>query len=139
MVEKQFSSTIKIFQSDGGGEFIGSDLIKHLENCGIIKHVSCSRTPEQNRVSERKPRHVVEIGLILLFHAKLLQFLWVETFLTVVFLINRMSSLILKNELSFVILDAASPDYNNLKVFGCGYIKGRVGNGAVRCRFFLNQ
>lgn len=69
----------------------------------------------------------METGLTLLFHAKL-QFLWVEAFLTIIFLINRMPSLVLKYEVPFVKLHGAPPDYNNLKVFGCRcypYLKGQ--------------
>lgn len=129
MVEKQFSRSIKIFQCDGGGEFINNEFIKHLENCGIIRQLSCPNTPEQNRISERKHRHIVETGLTLLFHAKLPMFLWVEAFLTAVFLINRLASTILKNEIPFVKLHGASPDYNSLKVFGCRcypHLKGQT-------------
>lgn len=47
MVEKQFSKKIKIFQCDGGGEFIKTDFIKHLEDYGIVRHILCPNTPEQ--------------------------------------------------------------------------------------------
>ncbi|KAH0773730.1 hypothetical protein KY290_010867 [Solanum tuberosum] len=129
MVERQFSKPIKIFQCDGGGEFIQTEFVKHLENYAIIRQISCPHTPEQNGVSERKHRHIVETSLKLLFHAKLPQFLWVEAFLTIAFLINRMPSLVLKNGIPFVKLFSASPDYNSLKVFGCKcypYLKGKT-------------
>lgn len=129
MVEKQFSKPIKIFQCDGSGEFISNVFIKHLESYGIIRQMSCPNTLEQNGISERKHRHMVEIGLTLLFHAKLPLFLWVEAFLTVVFLINRLPSSVLKNEIPFAKLYGTAPDYNSLKVFGCRcypYLKGQT-------------
>lgn len=82
LVENQFSRKIKIFQSDGGGEFQSAKFIEHLEQCGIQRQVSCPSTPEQNGVAERKHRHIVETGLTMLFHATLPRFLWVEAFLT---------------------------------------------------------
>ena len=60
MMEKQFSKEIKIFQCDGGGEFIQADFIKHLEDCGIVRHISCPNTPEQIGVLERKHMHNVK-------------------------------------------------------------------------------
>ncbi|KAH0698701.1 hypothetical protein KY284_012916 [Solanum tuberosum] len=100
---------------DGGGEFIQIEFVKHLETCGIIRQIYYPHSPEQKGVSKRKHRHIVETGLTLLFHAKLPQFLWVEAFLTVVFLINRMPSLVLKHGIPFVKLFGASPDYNSLE------------------------
>jgi transposase InsO family protein len=71
MVENQFGSKIKIFQCDGGGEFELKDFLSHLETNGIVRHVSCPGTPEQNGVAERKHGHIVETGLTMLFHAQL--------------------------------------------------------------------
>ncbi|KAH0764298.1 hypothetical protein KY285_000169 [Solanum tuberosum] len=88
--------SLKSLKFDGGGEFIQTDFIKHLEDCGIVRHISCPNTPEQNGVAERKHRHIVETGLTLLLHANLPLFLWVEAFVTAVFLINRLPSSVLK-------------------------------------------
>ena len=71
MVEKKISKEIKIFQCDGGGEFIQTDFIKHLEDHDIERYISCPDTPEQNGVVEIKHRHIVDTGLTLLLHANL--------------------------------------------------------------------
>ncbi|KAH0678941.1 hypothetical protein KY284_020026 [Solanum tuberosum] len=55
-------SSNRCINYDGGGEFIKTDFIKHLEDCGIVRHISCPKTPEQNGVSKRKHRHIVETG-----------------------------------------------------------------------------
>ena len=73
-----------------------------MEDNGIVRHISCLKTPEQNGVAERKHRHLVETDLNLLLHANLPLFLWVEAFLTTIFLINRLSSLVLKMVTPFV-------------------------------------
>ena len=52
MVENQFDKKIKIFQSDGGGEYSDGKFIKHLHECGILHQMSCSGTPEQNGVAD---------------------------------------------------------------------------------------
>ncbi|KAF3668033.1 hypothetical protein FXO38_08300 [Capsicum annuum] len=114
MVERQFSKVIKIFLCDGGGEFIKTEFIKHLESCGIVRHISYPNTPEQNGISKRKQRYIVETGLTMLLHANLPLFLWVEAFLTTMFLINRLLSSVLKMT-PFVKLYGAPPDYNRLK------------------------
>ena len=63
LVENQFDNRIKIFQCDGGGEFSSTYFINHLVNCGIEQHISCLGTLEQNGVTERKHRHIVETRL----------------------------------------------------------------------------
>lgn len=50
MIENQFSTTTKIFQSDGGGEFSSSYFAKHLGSCVILHQFSCPCTPEENGV-----------------------------------------------------------------------------------------
>ena len=104
LVENQLERRIKIFQSDDGGEFQSIKFQNHLSNCGILQQVSCSKTLEQIGVAERKHRHIVEMGLTMLFHAKLPLSLWVGAFLTNVYLINRLPSMVLKMESPFFML-----------------------------------
>lgn len=80
MIETQFLSKIKTFQSDGGGEFIRTDFVHHLENCGIIHQLSYLGTLEQDAVVERKHRHIVEISSMMFFHARVANYLWVDAF-----------------------------------------------------------
>ncbi|KAF3649172.1 putative threonylcarbamoyladenosine tRNA methylthiotransferase-like [Capsicum annuum] len=61
MVEKQFTKTIKIFQCDGGGEFNNIDFVKHLDNCGIVRHISCPHTPVQSGGSLKKSTSTGEV------------------------------------------------------------------------------
>ncbi|KAH0644484.1 hypothetical protein KY284_032368 [Solanum tuberosum] len=107
--------SLKSLKCDGDGEFIQTDFIKHLEDCGIVRHISCPNSPEQNEVAERKHRHIVETSLTLLLHVNLPLFLRVEAFLTAVFLINRLPSSVLKMVTPFVKLYGEQLDYNSLK------------------------
>lgn len=45
MIEK-YSQILKVFQSDGGGEFSRTEFVHHLESCGIIHQFSCPNTLE---------------------------------------------------------------------------------------------
>lgn len=68
MIETQFERKIKVFQSDGGGEFTSLKFKEILAHSSIIHHMSCPDIPQQNRVAERKHRHVVETGFTLIFN-----------------------------------------------------------------------
>lgn len=98
-VENMMSSMTKALQYDGSGEFMSTHFQIFLESNGITHRVSCLHTPEQNGVAERKHRHIAEMGLTLLAIAKMPLQYWVEAFNTVVFLINRLPTKILKNKL----------------------------------------
>jgi histone deacetylase 1/2 len=52
----QFSTSVKIVQSDGGGEFINTVLQNHFAAHGIIHRLSCPGTSEQNGLAERRHR-----------------------------------------------------------------------------------
>jgi hypothetical protein len=42
----QFSANLRIFQSDGGGEYLNHSIKQYLLAKGIIHHISCPYTPE---------------------------------------------------------------------------------------------
>jgi transposase InsO family protein len=53
-METQFDTHVKIFQSDGGGEFVNQSLQNLFKTNGIIHRISCPGTPEQNGLAERR-------------------------------------------------------------------------------------
>jgi hypothetical protein len=119
LVEKQFSSSIKQLQSDGRGEFMSHQFQTFLANMGIAHIKSCPYTSQQNGLAERKLRHILETELTLLAHSHLPNHYWLESFLTVVHLINRLPSLVLDHTSPFFQLYYKEPDYQHLEVFGC--------------------
>ncbi|CAN7140793.1 unnamed protein product, partial [Brassica rapa subsp. narinosa] len=120
LVENQLQNTIKQFQCDGGGEFISQAFLTHLAKAGIQQRISCPHTPQQNGLSERKHRHLTELGMTMMFHGKVPQQLWVEAFFTANFLINLLPSKVLKDSKSpFEVLHSKAPLYTALRVFGC--------------------
>jgi transposase InsO family protein len=72
LVENRFNTKIKSLYSDNGGEYIG--LKNYLSVHGISHYTTAPHTPQQNGMSERRHRHLVETGLTLLTdaHASLL-------------------------------------------------------------------
>ncbi|CAN1163242.1 Retrovirus-related Pol polyprotein from transposon RE2 [Linum perenne] len=68
MVEKYFGRAIRSFRADWGGEY--QKLAQYLADQGIVFQRSCPHTPEQNGCSERKHRHITELGRTLIHQAK---------------------------------------------------------------------
>jgi transposase InsO family protein len=66
LVENQFDRKIKIFRSNGGGEFTSTAFKKFLGDNGIHHQITYPYTPKQNGIVERKYRHIIETSLALL-------------------------------------------------------------------------
>ena len=118
-VHTQFSCSIKILQTDGGGEYVSKQLQSFLHTKGIIHQKSCPYTPEQNDLAERKHRHLIETTITLLQHAKIPTGFWSYAVHTAAYLINRMPSVVLQNKSPYEVLFHTIPVVSHLRVFGC--------------------
>lgn len=76
-------------------------------------------TPQQNRVVERKHRHLLETYRALLFQSGLPIQFWGECLSIAIFLIYRFPSRVLNGNTFFSIIHGHSPDYSGLRSFGC--------------------
>jgi histone deacetylase 1/2 len=79
-VERLLDTKIRAIQSDWGGEY--HRLHNYFQRTGISHRVSCPHTSQQNGITERKHRDIVETGLALLAHSSLPVRYWDEAFLT---------------------------------------------------------
>ncbi|RVW25069.1 Retrovirus-related Pol polyprotein from transposon RE1 [Vitis vinifera] len=79
---------VRVLRSDNGGEYQSSDLQKYLEGHDIIHQTTCSNTPQQNGVAERKNRHLLEVVRASLIAAKIPISYWGEAITSAAYLIN---------------------------------------------------
>ncbi|RVW74424.1 Retrovirus-related Pol polyprotein from transposon RE1 [Vitis vinifera] len=81
---------------------------------------SCAHTPQQNGVAERKNRHLVETARTLLLHSHVPFRFWGDAVLTACYLINRMPSSVLHDQIPHSLLFPDQPLYFlPPRVFGC--------------------
>ena len=80
-----------------------------MSSHGILHHSSCAFTPLQNGVVECKNRHLVETARTLLLYHKVLQRFWVYVILAACYLINRMLSSILHDQIHHSIIIPNQP------------------------------
>ena len=66
MVQTQFSTDIRILRSDNGGEYVNSEFSHYLTNSGILHETTCTQTPQQNGVAERKKSSSLRNGSVTL-------------------------------------------------------------------------
>lgn len=111
---------IQVLRSDNGGEYLSSELQQYLETKGIIHHTTCSNTPQQNGVAERKNRHLLEVVRALLIEAHMSSSYWGEV---AAYIINRIPSSVInfKTPLQTLTEAIVSSDVPNLppRIFGC--------------------
>jgi hypothetical protein len=93
-MENLLGTSIKIFHIDCGGEYSKNDFQSFCSSHGILHQFTCPHTSQQNGVSERKHRHIVDMALSLISHSSLPFTYWPYAFSTAVFLINRLPSVI---------------------------------------------
>ena len=124
MIKNQFQTSIKVLRTDNGTEYFKSILSEYLAINGIIHQSSCTDTPRQNGVAERKNRHLLEVARALMFTMHVPKYLWGEAILTASHLINRMPSKILQFQTPLSVLLQTYPMFRSfsslpLKIFGC--------------------
>ncbi|RVW25499.1 Retrovirus-related Pol polyprotein from transposon TNT 1-94 [Vitis vinifera] len=123
VIETQYNAKVRVLRSDNGGEYQSSDLQKYLEGHDIIHHTTCSNTPQQNGVVERKNRHLLEVVRASLIAAKTPISYWGEAITSAAYLINRVPSSLInfQTPLQAFTNVVVAPTVPNLPpcVFGC--------------------
>jgi len=89
MVEKEKGVSIKWLRSDGGEKYFSNEFSEYLKEQGIQRKYSCSYSPQQNGVNERKNKHIVKVAHAMLNEKNLLNYFWVEMVVTTVYIMNR--------------------------------------------------
>ena len=142
-VRTQFNTSIYILQSDNAKEYLSRPFSSFMSSHGILHQSSCAYTPQQNGVSKCKNRHLVETVRTLLLHHKVPQCFWGDATLSVFYLINRMPSSVLHDQIPHPILFPNQPlFYPPPRVFGCVYFvhiltpgQDKISARATKCVF----
>lgn len=71
LVRTQFNKHIKRVRSDNEPEFFNNECNTLLNSFGIIRESRCPYTPQQNRIVERKHKHILEVVRSLKFQGNI--------------------------------------------------------------------
>lgn len=117
-VQTQFDSRVKHIRTDNGTEFLSHNCQSLLQENGIVHQRTCTYTPQQNGVVERKHRHLIQVARALLLHAGLDQKFWGDAVLTATYIINKLPSNLLQWKSPYEVLTSKQPTLSHLRVFG---------------------
>ena len=101
LVENECECRIKVLRSDNGTEYTCDKFDKFCEQAGIQHQLTVTYSPQQNGVSERKNRTVMEMARCLIFEKKLPKEFWAEAVNTSVYLLNRLPTKPLATKTSY--------------------------------------
>nr|GFA97323.1 putative ribonuclease H-like domain-containing protein [Tanacetum cinerariifolium] len=140
LIENQLNKKVKAIRCDNGTEFQNAKLIALCGQKGIKRDYSNARTPQQNRVAERKNRTLIEAARSMLADSKLPTMFWTEAVSTACYVLNRVSITNPHNKTPYKLLSGKVPNIRHLKPFGCqvtilntsdhlGKFKGKANDG----------
>ena len=90
--EKQLGLCIKQLRSDRGGEYLSGEFKSYLTQEGIVFQLSVPKTPQQNRVAERKNRTLLDMVRSMLSYSSLPVSFWGYALETAMYILNLVPS-----------------------------------------------
>lgn len=87
-----FKIKSKVIHSDGGGEYIGTEFTKHMDQQSVQYQRTASYSLQQNGVAERKNHTLVKMACCMLLDANLDYIFWGEAVITANYIQNRLSA-----------------------------------------------
>nr|GEU93978.1 hypothetical protein [Tanacetum cinerariifolium] len=91
LVENQLNRKVKAIRCDNSTDFKNAHMIELCGSKGIKREYSNPRTPQQNRVAERKNKILIKVARTMLDDSKLPTMFWTEAVRTACYVLNRVS------------------------------------------------
>nr|GEU34118.1 hypothetical protein [Tanacetum cinerariifolium] len=110
---------VKIIRCDNRGEFKNKEINELCTKKGIRREFSNARTPQQNRVAERRNRTLIEAARTMLADAKLPVTFWAEAVNTACYVQNRVLVNKSQNKTPYEQFNSRIPAIGFLRPFRC--------------------
>nr|GEU39420.1 hypothetical protein [Tanacetum cinerariifolium] len=118
-IENKINHKVKIIRCDNETEFKNHDLNQFYVMKGIKREFSVARTPQQNRVAERKNRTLIEATRTMLANSLLPIPFWAEAVNTACYVHNRVLVTKPHNNTPYELLLGRSPSIGFMRPFEC--------------------
>nr|KYP31898.1 Retrovirus-related Pol polyprotein from transposon TNT 1-94 [Cajanus cajan] len=118
LVEKETGKVIKAFQFDRGGEFTSAMFARYYEEHGVRQFLTAPYSPQQNGVTERKNRTILDMVRSMFKSKSLPKKFWAEAVQCAVYVQNRCPHAKLGEKTPQEVWNGKKPSVSHLKVFG---------------------
>nr|GFB96522.1 retrovirus-related Pol polyprotein from transposon TNT 1-94 [Tanacetum cinerariifolium] len=118
MIQVRLKVLVRRIRTDNGIEFVNHTSRDYYEEVGISHETSVARSPQQNRVVERRNRTLIEAARTMLIYAQAPLFLWAEAVATTCFTQNRSIIRLRHGKTPYELLHNKLPDLSFFYVFG---------------------
>lgn len=134
--EAQFNLKIAHFYCDNGGEYTSNEIKSYFAQKGIQVHYTCPHTPQQNGISERMNRTILERARAIRSQSELSKSFWGDAVQVATYLINRTpTKAITQDKTPFEMWHNKKPTIKYLRVFGStAYVHNKVMKGKLDTR-----
>ncbi|GJY59715.1 retrotransposon protein, putative, ty1-copia subclass [Tanacetum coccineum] len=117
-VENQLGKTIKSLRSDRGGEYMSQEFLDHLKDHGIIAHRTPPYTPQQNGMSKRRNRTLLDMVRSTMSQTTLPKSFWDYALETAARILNMVPTKKVEKT-PYEVWHGQAPKLSYLKVWGC--------------------
>ncbi|GKA65979.1 putative ribonuclease H-like domain-containing protein [Tanacetum coccineum] len=118
-IENLVDHKVKVIRCDNGTEFKNREMNQFCEMKGILRQFSVARTPQQNRVAERRNRTLIEAARTMLADFKLPTTFWAEAVNTACYVQNRVLVVKPHNKTPYELFHGRTPTLSFMRPFGC--------------------
>nr|GEW02154.1 ribonuclease H-like domain-containing protein [Tanacetum cinerariifolium] len=118
-IENLVEKKVKIIRCDNGTEFKNRVMNELCEAKGIKREYSVARTPQQNRITERRNRTLIEAARTMLSDSKLPTTFWAEAVNTACYVQNRVLVVKPYFKTPYELFKGRSHALSFMRLFGC--------------------
>ncbi|GJU72599.1 putative ribonuclease H-like domain-containing protein [Tanacetum coccineum] len=118
-IENLVDHKVKVIRCDNGTEFKNREMNQFCNINGILRQFSVARTPQQNRVDERRNKTLIEAAMTMLADSKLPTTFWAEAVNTACYVQNRVLVVKPYNKNPYELFHGRTPSLSFMRPFGC--------------------
>jgi len=118
-IEKETGNKLHVQRTDRGGKYLSETFTNYCKENGINQELNQARTPQQNGISKRRNRTIIERTKSISTDCGLPTYLWMDVVSHATYLINRSPTRANAGETPEKMYLGMTPDVSNLKIFGC--------------------
>ena len=118
-LEKGTGRKLKALRSDRSGEFLSNEFQQYLKRRGIHHQLTTTDSPQQNGVTERMNRTLIEKAHAMIAAANVSKTFWAEAIANAAYVRNRSPTSSLRNMTPFEAWWGHKPSVKHLRTFGC--------------------